>query len=190
MHLKLFIIYTLATVLFLSCGKSDNRKTLEDREKEVQQKEQQLSVFEQQLKLKEQDLAKQQKQLDSLKSQNDTLGVFNVKLAGNWQVSMHCTEATCEGYAVGDTKTEQWSIAYEGNKVTVQAMANKKSVRTYSGLFTENSLKLKSLPPPDAQSKMSVTLSPHATNENLMEGQRVIDRGNCRVVFSLKAEKQ
>lgn len=191
MYSKSFTLLFLASILFLGCESRDTEKKLEFREQEVQRKEQQLLTLEQQLKLKEQELIKREQQADSLKVKTDTLGVYNPKLLGDWIVRMQCTEATCEGYAVGDTKTEQWNISYRNNKVIVKAMSNKKVIRTYSGLFKENSLNLKAQPAPDAVTEMRVVLNPHATNENLMEGQRVIDRGNnCRVVFALKVEKQ
>lgn len=191
MYSKLLIILFLASTLFSGCGSGDSEKKLETREQEVQRKEQQLLTLQEQLKLKEQELIKREQQADSFKVKTDTLGVYNPKLLGNWTVSMQCTEATCEGYAVGDTKTEQWNISYQNNKVIVKAISNKKVIRTYTGLFKENSLTLTAQPAPDADTEMKVVLNPHATNENLMEGQRVINRGNnCRVVFALKVEKQ
>ncbi|MEJ6979516.1 hypothetical protein WG906_03590 [Pedobacter sp. P351] len=191
MYSKLFIPLFLASTFFLGCGSTDTEKKLDFREQEVQRKEQQLLILEQQLNLKEQELIRREQQADSFKVKTDTLGVYNPKLLGNWTVSMHCIEANCEGYAVGDIKTEHWNISYRNNKVIVKAMSNNKVIRTYSGLFKENSLNLKAQPVPDADTEMKVVLNPHATNENLMEGQRVIDRrNNCRVVFSLKVEKQ
>ncbi|MEJ6981266.1 hypothetical protein WG906_12435 [Pedobacter sp. P351] len=185
-----FSLFLLALVLFSGCGKSNSQKKLELREKELQLKEKKLLNLDQQLKLKEQDLSKREQRLDSLKNNDDTLGVYNPKLVGSWLITMQCIETTCEGYAVGDTKTEQWNIAYQNNRVIIKAISNKKIIRTYSGFFRENSLNLTAVPPPDAHTEMSVVLNPHDTNDKLMEGQRVIDRtGNCRVVFTLKAEK-
>ena len=128
--------------------------------------------------------------MDSLKRKAGTIGTFNPDITGNWTVTMQCTETTCEGYAVGDTKTEQWNIAYQGTRVVVKATANQRLVRSYTGLFNENTLKLTAQLPPNTETHMDVVLSPHHTSENLMEGSRVINRGgNCKVIFTLKAEK-
>jgi hypothetical protein len=191
---KLLSLYFLASSMIFSisgCGNGEAKRKLDLREKELAQKEDSLLKLARELKFKEQQILKTGQLLDSLKSQNDTLGVYNPKLIGTWLVTMQCTETTCEGYAVGDTKTEHWNISYQKNKVIVKAISNKKVIRTYLGLFKENSLKLIAAPPPDADTEMNVMLSPHSKNENLMEGQRIIDRANnCRVVFSLKVEKQ
>ena len=190
MNIKIVFIFFLLSIIVVSCGKSDRQKKLESREKQLVQQEQQLFALEQQLKLQMQDLAIRERQLDSLKNENDSIGVQNLQLVGNWQVSMQCTEATCEGYAVGDTKTEQWNITYANDKVLVKAMSNKKLIRVYSGIFSNNSLKLSAVPQPDPATNINVVLNPSATNENLMEGQRVIDRDtNCKVVFALKLQK-
>lgn len=189
--LPLYFIVALMLSSISGCGNSETKRKLDLKEKELAQKEDSLLKFDHELKSREQQILKREQLLDSLKSQNDTLGVYNPKLIGTWLVTMQCTETTCEGYAVGDTKTEHWNISYQNNKVMVKAISNKKVIRAYSGLFKENSLNLIAVPPPDADTEMKVVLSPHTTNENLMEGQRIIDRANnCRVVFSLKVEKQ
>ncbi|MHB1179413.1 MAG: hypothetical protein ACYCZO_13915 [Daejeonella sp.] len=190
MQLKFFLIYILLSVFVASCGKTDHQKKLEAREKLVYQEEQRLNALEQQLRLREIVIFRREMQLDSLKNKNDTIGIKNLQLVGNWQVSMQCTEATCEGYAVGDTKTEQWNISYQNDKVIVTAMSNKKVIRIYWGLFNGTSLNLKAMPPPDAESQINVVLNPDVLDKNLMDGRRVIEKGgNCRVVFVLKLEK-
>ncbi|HXH98655.1 MAG TPA: hypothetical protein VNI52_00170 [Sphingobacteriaceae bacterium] len=193
MSLKLsdILLLIILSGLISSCGNNSDKKDLQLTEQKLKQKEQQLLSYEQQLNLRERELLKREQLIDSLRRQADTTGTYNAKLIGNWTVTMQCTETTCEGYAVGDTKTEQWNISYQNSRVIVKASANKKLVRSYTGLFRENTLELTAQPPPDAETKMDVVLNPHPTTENLMEGSRVINRGgNCRVVFTLKAEKQ
>jgi hypothetical protein len=177
-------------LLSASCGKSGNEKNLENRERKVKSKEQQLLMLQQQLNLKEQELIKREQQIDSLKAGSDSIGTYNQKLIGNWTVTMQCIETTCEGSAIGDTKTEQWNISYQNNKVIAKSSVNNRSIRTYTGLFKENSLKLSAALTPGTDTYMDVTLSPHPTTDRLMEGQRVINhRGKCKIVFAIKAEK-
>lgn len=192
--MKLFRLYKVSfafILLFAACGKSGNERNLEKREQTVEAKEQQLLILEEQLKLKEQELIKREQQIDSLKTESDSIGTYNPKVIGNWTVTMQCTETSCEGSAIGDTKTEQWNISYQDKTVIAKAYANKKLIRTYSGLFKENNLQLSARQTPETDTQMDVILSPHPTTEGLMEGQRVISQGGkCRIVYSIKAERQ
>lgn len=184
------IIFSALIILSASCGDNDNRKHLNDREKQLNDKERQLTAWEQRLKLKEQELSAREIKVDSLKNPRDTVGVYNPKLQGNWKVTMQCTETTCGGSAIGDIKTELWNISYQGNKVIARVTANNKIIRTYSGLFRENSLELTARHTSHTDTHMDVTLTPHLTTEGLMEGQRVINQGGkCKVVYSIKAER-
>ncbi len=184
----------LSLILFLliiACGKSNTERNLEKKQKELDTREEQLQSREQQVVLKELELNKLQQQMDSITSSADTIGIFNPAVTGTWQVTMNCIETTCEGSAVGDTKTEQWTISYQDNKVIAQALANKKIIRTYTGVFKENSLQLSAPEGTEQETHMNVVLTPHATAKGLMEGQRIIVRtGICRTVYTLKAEKR
>lgn len=185
---KSLFLLTMFLVAF-SCTDTDSQKTLELREKEVEQKEQILKLWEDQLKSKELELISRQHQLDSL-NRSDTLGVFNEKVVGSWKVTMQCIETTCEGSAIGDTKTEQWNISYQNNKVIVSAVSNQKVIRLYTGLFKDNSLKLAAQSASD-ETTMDVVLTPHPSMDKLMEGQRIINQsGRCKIVYALKAAKQ
>lgn len=191
--MNLYRLLYIAFLLILTaagCGKSGNEKSLERRERDVGIKERQLLKLEQQLKLKEQQLIKREQQIDSLKAGSDSIGTYNQKLIGNWTVTMQCIETTCEGSAIGDTKTEQWKISYQDNKVIAKSFVNNKSIRTYTGLFKENTLKLSATATPGIDTHMDVTLTPHPTTDGLMEGQRVINhQGKCKIVYAIKAEK-
>lgn len=184
-----FVIFSILITVCASCGENQN-KDLDAREKKLDLKEQQLLNWEQQLKLKEQELSKNQMKIDSIKNLADTNGIYDPKVIGNWKVTMQCTETTCEGSAVGDTKTEVWSISYHNHKVIARVIVNKKVIRTYSGLFRENTLQLSARQTSETDTHMDVTLTPHSTTEGLLEGQRVINqRGKCRIVYGVKAEK-
>ncbi|SKB36478.1 hypothetical protein [Daejeonella lutea] len=184
----------LTLILFLfftACGKSAEERKLEQMAVDLESREKLLLAREQQVDLKELELAKLQQQIDSIRGKSDTIGTYNPELVGTWQVTMNCIETTCEGSAVGDTKTEQWIISYQNNKVIARAQANANVIRVYNGLYKENALQLAALETPDQETHMDVLLTPHATTKGLMEGQRIINRlGICRTVYTLKAEKQ
>lgn len=191
MRLTHLMYSSLFTLLFAcACSSDDRLKKLEVREKEVTVKEQELHDWEQRLRSIENDLAKKERIIDSLNGKTNPHGIYNPALIGNWNVSMECTETNCEGSAIGDTKTEQWNIYYQGNRVIAKAMADKRPIRTYAGEFKENSLTLSAVQTPTPETHMDVVLSPHSTKANLLEGERVINQGGkCRIVYRLKAEK-
>lgn len=178
-------------LVFTACGKSAEERRLEEKVRNIEARETQLQAREQQLELKESELIKLQQQIDSIRGKADTIGTFNSELAGTWQVTMSCIETNCEGSAVGDTKTEQWFISYQNNKVVARARANDKVIRIYKGIFKENTLQLAALETSVQKTHMTVLLTPHAATKGLMEGQRTINRvGTCRTVYSIKAVKQ
>jgi hypothetical protein len=184
------LLVLLSFFMFSRCGKSASDKKLESKEKELQQKEQYLNTFEQQLKARELEVRKRERLLDSLKPRQDSTGVYNPRIVGTWNITMECTETTCEGSAIGDKKTEQWNITYESNRVVARATVEKRLVRVYTGLFVENSIQLTARQNSDTETHIDVTLSPHPTVPNTMEGQRIINQGGkCKIIYQLKAEK-
>ena len=102
---------------------------------------------------------------------------------------MTCTQTTCSGSAVGDTRSEQWTISYEGNSVIVKAMFDDKLIRTYIGPPNQNTIELKDQQTTDSSStKMTVRL--RLTNMTTMDGEReIIRENNCKVVYSLQLNK-
>ncbi len=175
------------------CGLRDREMELEKKISEVNQKEQELLLKEKSLQLKEEELAQREKLLDSSSNKlaADSLAVLHPELAGTWNVTMRCTETTCAGSAVGDTKNEQWVISYQDNTVIANAISDNKLVRVYSGSYNGNSIELSTQTDnanPEQKTKMVVRLQ--VTKENEMAGQREIIRPeDCRIVYSLDLEK-
>jgi hypothetical protein len=104
---------------------------------------------------------------------------------------MTCTETTCAGSAVGDTKTEQWHISFETNAVIVKAMAGENLVRVYTGTFADKTIELKESSDSSfarPETKMLVRL--RVIDESNMEGQREIVRNDCKVIYALQLGKQ
>src|SRR5215210_2833837 len=115
------------------CGLQEREKELENKISKVNQKEQKLLLKEKSLQLKEEELAHREKLLDSAsKKVADSVAVLHPELAGTWNVTMRCTETTCAGSAVGDTKNEQWVISYQDNTVIANAISDNKIVRVYA----------------------------------------------------------
>jgi len=189
-----FIYFLLAIYLVIGsgCGLRQREEALVKKENEINQKEQRLLLLEKQLQLKEEELVQRQKSMDSTQMQMDLADSVQVNPAvvGNWSVTMRCTVTTCEGSAVGDTKNENWQIAYQGANVIVKAMADNKLVRVYSGTFSENSLDLVAQQEPEApNTKITVKLSFKTPTE--LEGTREIIRADvCHIVYALTLKKQ
>jgi hypothetical protein len=174
-----------------SCNFRQREEELQKREAALNQKEQELLLKEKTLRLQEEELAKQRRHIDStLKA--DTTGAINPALTGEWSAKMTCTETTCSGSAVGDTKTEQWSFSYEGTNLLAKATANGQLVRVYSGVYKDNAIELAADQSVDASTpsaKMAVYLT--VADATHLEGRREIIRENeCRIVYDLKLEKQ
>jgi hypothetical protein len=190
--MKIFhFFFILCCLVSSGCGLREREDALTIKENEINQKEQRLLLLEKQLQLKEQELLLQQQNMDStnqLYGASDSVTI-NRQIIGNWAVNMVCTVTTCEGSAVGDTKNEIWEIYYVDQNVIVQAKADNKLVRTYSGVYADNTLQLTAQQQPEApDTKITVKLTPKANLE--MEGTREITRADvCHIVYALTLKK-
>jgi hypothetical protein len=187
------VIFCLAVVLLCpGCDLKTREEALKKKEAELAQKEQQLLLKEKSLALQEQQLLQLKQQIDSVKTKSDTALVYNQQLIGVWNVKMTCTETTCPGSAVGDTKSETWDIGYENNNIIAKAIANNKLARIYTGSYDGNNLTLTedvANVPSEPATKMTIRLT--LTEETKMDGQREIVRENdCRIVYNLQLNKQ
>ena len=185
-----FLFFILLMITSIACNSRKRENQLQQREAALNQKEQELILKERTLELKEEELLKIEQHLDST-SNKDSGTMVNPNLPGPWSVKMTCTETTCAGSAVGDTKSETWQFAYESNSIIAKAMANNQLVRVYTGTYTNNIIELRSdesntsLPAP---AKMIVRL--RVIDDTHVEGQREITRADCKVIYSLQLEKE
>lgn len=185
--LSLFVILFLG----LGCNLSQKEEELQKKEAALNQKDQELLLKEKTLQIKEQELLEQEKKRDSTRYADTILD--HLAFTGTWSVKMTCTETTCTGSAVGDTKVEQWAFSKEMNTIIVQATAANKLVRTYTGKFTGNNtiLLTDARQNTDTLSSTRMEVRLQLTNETTMEGQREINRDNtCKVIYALQLEKQ
>jgi len=184
-----FIGFILIISILTACGNKEDSDRLNLREKKVSQKEEELKVFEQQLISKEIELSSRERLLDSLEHMGDTTGIYNSKLIGNWTVTMKCTETSCEGSALGDTKTERWNIAYHNNRVVVKVLSKNTITRVYLGVYTETGLALQSRQQEgDVLTTMNILLNQISVDK--MEGIREINQGGkCKIIYSVGLSK-
>ena len=190
--IRLIILCFTLVLLCSGCESKAREEALQKKETELAQKEQQLTLKEKSLQIREEELMQLKQQLDSVKTKKDTTLVYNQQLIGQWNVKMTCSETTCPGSAVGDTKTETWNISYENNLIVARAMVNDKLVRVYTGSYDSTNLILSeevTNAPTEPATRLTIRLS--LTGENTMEGQREIVRENdCRIIYSLQLSKQ
>jgi hypothetical protein len=189
--MKLFLFISFLLITLAGCDYRSREEAIRKKEAALNEKEQQLLLKEKSLQLKEQELLQKQKVIDST-SAADTTARYNPNLIGLWNVQMTCTETTCAGSAVGDTKTETWEISYQDKNLIARAMVNDELVRVYSGIFTGNTIELVDVheagTPPGTKMIVRLTI----TDDSKLEGQRSIERPgeNCRIVYTLVMDKK
>ena len=186
-----FLSAAFLLLILNSCNADRKEKELKQKQEMLSQKEQELILKEKTLQLKEEELLIREARLDST-LQKDTAVVIDSALLGKWSVKMVCTETSCSGSAVGDTKTELWEITMEGKSFIAKAMSGDQLIRVYSGLFTGNTLELiaqteKSSEQPAAK----IVTRLHKVNESRLEGSREIVRENeCKTTYTMEMQKQ
>jgi hypothetical protein len=189
-----WLIFLLLFILFIApgCDIRKREQLLAQKDAELKQKEQQLLLREKSLEVREAQLSSHGMMPDSASQMlPDSLRAKHGNLPGIYDVTMNCIETTCAGSAVGDTKTEQWQINFENNRVIVKAMSDKKLIRSYSGTYIGNMIELAaqqdSLHTPQTG---EIIVRMQETKENVLEGQREIIRPEqCRILYKLELLK-
>ena len=183
MRLPIFLLLCAASLQ--SCGFKEKQAQLDKKEKQLVQKEQTLMQWEQRLTLLETELQqKRKKQQQDSTAYTDSLQAQPV--TGKWIVKMRCTETNCSGSAIGDSKTETWEIAYQNKAIVVNAFAGNELSRIYNGSFIQNRLEV-SNGQPGSESVIRVTLE---LKEGKMEGVRQVERTDCKISYTLAADRQ
>lgn len=189
-----WLIFLLIILVAPGCDLRKRERMLEQKEAELSQKEQQLLLKEKSLQVKEEQLISRELGMDSMsiKLLPDTLASKHPTIPGLYNVTMQCIETNCQGSAVGDTKTEQWQISFQNNRVIVGAMSDKKLVRSYSGQYIANVMELTTQPDSLNSSQAGeINVRLQQTRENQLEGQREIIRPDqCRILYKLELSKQ
>lgn len=189
--MKSLAMIMLLVFCFQSCGLREREKELDAKTKEVNEKEQQLMLREKAIELKEKELMSLQQKLDSTGVQlpKDTVAV-NPEFLGEWNVRMNCIETSCQGSAVGDTKTETWLIEKQENNITAKAMSANQLVRAYTGRFNGSFLVLNATQTDSSKVQARITVRLQRINTGQLEGQREISRpGDCRILYELQLKR-
>lgn len=183
-------ILVLSLCLCAGCGLKEREANLAAREQALNLQKEALLARELDLQQREEALARRQKELDS--TEIDTMMRYDPRLIGTWRVQMTCSETSCPGSAVGDTKSETWAFSYEGDNLVARAMVKNNVVRVYTGKSTADGILLGDAVANSGDGKgvaIAVTLA--MKDAKTMEGQREISRGNeCRIVYTLQLTKQ
>ena len=178
------ILFILLALTIQGCGLNEREKNLQKQQMELNKKGQELLVWEQRLKMREQELNNTKQILDSAQVQIDT--VYNSLLTGRWIVKMTCTETTCDGSAIGDTKTEQWDISYNGKNIVVKAYSGLVLIRVYTGSYKNKILEIVDEKP---SSEVFITAKLKFLNGSRMDGFREINQKSCKIIYELSLEK-
>ena len=126
---------------------------------------------------------KKKKQQEDSTAINDSLQAEPI--TGKWVVKMRCTETNCSGSAIGDSKTETWEIVYDKG-IIVNSFTGNELSRIYNGSFSQNRLEAVH-GQPGAESVMRIMLE---MKDNKMEGTREVERTDCKIRYTLTAERQ
>jgi hypothetical protein len=186
--MKRWTIYCfVGLVIFPACNITERERAVEKKEQELAFKEQQLNVRELALQQAEAAFAARQ-HVDS--SFADSVYLYQQNIAGAWATKMTCTETTCPGSAVGDTKNETWTFSFENNKITARASVAENIARVYTGKVVNDGLELvENIDSTATAPATKLLVSIKKQDDKLMEGQRQIIRADCRIVYSLQLSR-
>jgi hypothetical protein len=188
---SLLTLFAFSLLMLLpGCTNSGHDQVLREKETALNRREAELINRERIVEAAEAKLKAAKAGRDAT-SRPDSSQYYQPVLTGDWQVRMTCTESNCTGFAVGDSRTEQWSISYIGYTLFVKATTKNTFIRSYTGYAFENSLELSerrdsTRPSSDVRMKIRLQLS----DSTSMSGDReIIQDNNCKVVYALQLKK-
>lgn len=191
--MKLTVPIFVVMLLFTGCDFQQREQEIRLKSEQLNERERIIIQKEQALDIREQQLTGREQRLDSTfrRISYDSLMANHADLLGVWTTKMQCTETSCRGSAVGDTKNELWEFKFQDQFVVVTATANNQIERIYTGTFDGDLLNLNvTLDSTDKTSAQIVArLKPN--NKGEMQGEREIRQTNgCRILYSLQLKKQ
>jgi hypothetical protein len=150
-------------------------------------REQQVAVREQALDVRERELNAREHTLDSVQRANAP-GVIDSSLLGDWEARMTCTQTSCAGSAIGDIRSERWTIGYEGDSLYIAAHQKKLLSRVYYGRFDGATIAAHWVGD-SADVRMDVILS--RIGEAALRGTRTIDhfQAGCQIIFAVELNR-
>ena len=200
-----WLIYLICLPFIFACNYEDRKIQLDERENEIRAKERELVTLQRNLYVKEEELIKREQKIDSFErvqkkdsilkdsvssGQVDTLTAAQ-SLNGAWSVEMLCTQSTCANSAVGDTQRETWNVAINQNQVFVEAVSSNNVARFYKGRLEQNTIDLdEAVAKIGTSSGTKIHIRLSINDATSMQGNRELIREDCRVIYSLKMQKQ
>lgn len=186
------LLLWMAAFFLLSCGQRQRDQQNTQLEQKLNEQRQELILKANQLALQEASLNARAKHLDSIQITSDTLTTALPKLAGTWNVNMICSQATCSGSAVGDTKNEQWEISFHGNTIMAEAYSKKVLSRVYVGDYSDGIIQLTAqMPDSTVDNNFQINVFFRPIGDSLvMNGKRSIIRADCQIIYNLTMKKQ
>ena len=180
----IYVVLFFFVFILQSCGVGEREKNLRERELTNTKKEQELLLWEQRLKIEQQEFDKK-KQVDTTYL-TDSASIYIDEVVGSWTVKMNCVETSCEGSAIGDSKTERWEISNDQQNINVKAYVGKTLIRTYLGIIEGNTIKIAD-ENPNTTTTINAVLK--LTKNNAMDGSRDVIQKDCKIVYSLSATR-
>jgi hypothetical protein len=182
--MKWILFLCLAVPVFAGCDIKERERAVEKKEAELALRESLLREKELALTEAETRLAQKQK-MDS--TQADSMYVYNNNILGEWNAKMVCTQTTCSGSAIGDTKLEKWTIYFENSQIVARVAVDDKITRVYIGKALNNTMELsENVEPSNTEPATRIVIRLKKQNEKTLDGQREIIRPNCKIVYSLQ----
>jgi len=187
-----FYFALLLLMLLGSCNFQQRETELQQKGDSLTKKEADLAMLEKSLRLKEEELQEREHLLDSVQRE-DTNYIVDPALMGAWNVRMTCTETTCAGSAVGDTKSEVWRITFQGKWLIAASVVRDQVGRLYTGKYTYDGITLKgdveSEEEAAANTRIEVRLQ--VKDPKTIEGvRRIIREGDCVITYNIKLSRQ
>lgn len=176
----LFIIITISFLL-IACNDKKKETDLMMREKQLLEKE---KLFAQ----KESEYQALLKMRDSIFSKKDSvkIAVWPEEVAGLWTGKVICTESNCNDYVVGDQRTDTWEFDSDSLQLSTKIINNNNLVRTYSGKFENNEIKLNYKTDSTAKKKVEMNVLLNEISPSKIRGTRTITIDNCMAKFSVE----
>ncbi|MEC5394106.1 hypothetical protein [Bergeyella sp. RCAD1439] len=185
--MKQILLCAMATGLLLGAT-SCHDKT---KEAKLQQWEQSLQQRETEWANKDRDYQKLVQMRDSLRASQPQDSLMSTPLpfdmTGSWNGKIVCTESNCQEYVVGDVRVDRWELKETNGVITLLNYNKSGVVRSYTGDFDGQSIRVKYSNEPDAQKKLDLKIDLSNLQPNRLSGVREakVDEA-CTAKFSIE----
>ncbi len=110
-------------------------------------------------------------------------------IIGKWNVTLKCTETSCDWVKVDDMKPETWLISKEGDLIKINVLDNKETASSYDGIFRGGSMRFQGTQFDGLRTGKS-TIIASIEKDDVIEGTReVLVDEPCKIVYTVTAKK-